>query len=244
MSLIRFAPTVVALFVCAALVGQSATPPTRVQTFHVQGTIRAYADSVVPGVQVTFEGEKISKIVSADKGGFYEADLPVGLYTMTAQPLRQSLQEFRRPLFRVGSPTVLTLNVTLDPAGPICDPVMPPPGHPLPADDGVRMCGGWDSFPAPSEHDVPFELFIRYRTRRPVDRGYAYNTGEDLFGGETPVFVAYNLFTLHADHAVYDVHGRMLKATGNVVVESADGVTQHVGSMTFKIENGEATPLD
>jgi hypothetical protein len=55
--------------------------------------------------------------------------------------------------------------------------------------------------------------------------------------------VAYNLFTLQADHIVYDVQRSTLEAMGDVVVENADGTTQRADSMTFKIENGEATLL-
>jgi lipopolysaccharide assembly outer membrane protein LptD (OstA) len=62
-------------------------------------------------------------------------------------------------------------------------------------------------------------------------------------GRKFPVFVAYNLFTLHADFVSYDEEGKTLKATGNVIVERTDGTTQRADSMSFRLENGLATPL-
>jgi hypothetical protein len=162
---------------------------------------------------------------------------------MTARPVERYLQRYRRPLFRVASPTSLTFNITLDPAGPFCDSKKPALDPPAPADDGVRVCGGADFFPVPSQDEVPFDVFIQYETRRPTDRGFTYNTGAHLPGSQSPVFVAYNLFTLQADHVLYDVQSRKLETTGNVVATNADEATKRADSMTFKIENGEATPL-
>jgi hypothetical protein len=55
-----------ALLINATLLGQSASLVTRVQTFHVQGTIRDYRGAV-RGIEVTFEGRGISKTVSSDE---------------------------------------------------------------------------------------------------------------------------------------------------------------------------------
>src|SRR5271154_1921892 len=229
--------------VSVALFGRSAGSSIELQTFQVRGTIRAFNDSAVRGADVTFESQKISLTVSSDESGFYEANLPVGLYTMTAKPVERYLQRYRRPLFRVASPTTLTFNIALDPAGPFCDSKKPVLGQPPPADDGVRICGGADSFPVPSQDEVPFDLFIQYETRRPTNQGYIYNTEAQLPGSPSPVFVAYNLFTIQAAHVLYDLQGRTLKATGDVVATNAGGATNHADSMTFKIENGDATPL-
>jgi hypothetical protein len=101
----------IAFFMLAtALFAQSSTPTNPVQTFHVQGTIRDLKDGAVPGAAVEFEGET-SKIVKADKKGFYEADLPIGRYKMYVNPLVGYLQRHERPLFRIALPTSLTLNV-------------------------------------------------------------------------------------------------------------------------------------
>jgi lipopolysaccharide export system protein LptA len=58
-----------------------------------------------------------------------------------------------------------------------------------------------------------------------------------------PVFVGYNLFTLRAEHVVYDGKNRTLQAKGKVVVINEKGETQRADSMTFRVENGEATAL-
>ena len=153
----------VALLSFVVLFGQPASPITQLQTFQVRGTIRAFNDSAVRGAEVTFESRKISITVSSDDGGFYKADLPVGLYTMTARPVERYLQRYRRPLFRVASPTSLTFNITLDPAGPFCDSKKPALDQPAPADDGVMVCGGADFFPVPSQDEVPFDALFNMR---------------------------------------------------------------------------------
>jgi hypothetical protein len=261
---LAYTAVLVALLPCATLFGQSTPPMARLGTFHIQGLIRTYYDSAVPNGKVTFEGDKFTKTVFADNTGFYEADLALGSYTMTAEneymspdplfvpfgtaaqdPRLRNLQLYERPLFRIASPTSVTLNVTLDPPNPNCEPgygVGPSASAPAP-DRGEIVCGGRDRFPIPSNDDIPFELFIRFRTRRNSDTGFVYNTGRDLPGWTTPVFVAYNLFTLQADHVAYNLETRTLQATGNVVVVSAGGETQKAGSLTFKIENGQAARL-
>ena len=242
----------VASLACATLFGQSVAPGTKLPTFHIHGAIRYYDDSPVPGAGVTFEGDNISKTVSADKNGFYETDLPVGIYTMTAQDLSKLHYKYVRPPFRVASSTGITLNVTFY-AGLSCDLKSP-------TEEDVRNgCEGIDLFPIPSKDNVPFQLSIQYSTRRPTDRGCEYSglkisvrpidQGDKYSSLKTPadlrirLFVAYNLFTLQADHVVYNEQGRTLEATGNVVATNADGATHHADSMTFKIENGEATRL-
>lgn len=247
-----FVAMLVAFLACATLFGQSAVPETRLQTFHIQGAIRYYNDSSVPGAAVTFEGNNISKTASADKNGFYETDLPIGIYTMTAQDLSKLHYKYVRPPFRVTSSTSVTLNVTFY-AGSSCDLKSPTP------EDVRNGCEGVDLFPLPSKDNVPFQLSIQYSSRQPIDRRCEYSglkvslrpigRGDKYSSLKTPadlkirVFVAYNLFTLQAYHVVYDVEGRTLEATGDVVATNADGATQRADSMTFKIENGEANPL-
>jgi lipopolysaccharide export system protein LptA len=55
--------------------------------------------------------------------------------------------------------------------------------------------------------------------------------------------VAYNLFSLQADHVVYNVKFRTVEAIGNVVVVNESGATQRAESMTLRIKNGQAIPL-
>jgi hypothetical protein len=267
---IRSISTLVAMLACAAIFGQSAAPVDRPRTGHIHGTIsiyRTYLNSSVSNVEVTFKGDEVSKTVFTDDRGSYDVDLPAGLYTMAVKPLDRFQQEYRRPLFRVGSSATLTLDVRFDPIGGSCD-LVGPVGGPHPTADTARsVCGGWDFFPVPSEDGVAFEIFIRFQSGRTIDHKEVYSIREPIIGyelpplGQTipddwqahsrrvvfdvgiPVFVAYNLFTLRADKVVYDAQGRTLEATGNVVADSAEGSTQRADSMKFRIENGQATPL-
>jgi hypothetical protein len=234
----------VALVTFAVLSSHSAPLRAQLQTFHISGTIRTPTDSLLPGANVTFNSAGATKTVSTNNAGFYEADLPVGLYTMTAQSVTQrQLQKYQRPLFRVAASTNLTLNITLDLAEPNCDPVMSVSGHALTLDEYRNACGGWDFIPIPSSENIPFQLFIRYGGRRPSEGGYIYSDRKLPDGKETLVFVAYNLFTLRAERVVYDAQHRILNATGNVIAIHEQGTTHRADSMGFRIENGQATLL-
>jgi hypothetical protein len=223
--------------------------------------IRTYYGSAIPNGKVTFEGDKLTRTVFADGRGFYKVDLAVGSYKMTAEylspdllfvpfgtaqdPRLRSLQMYQRPLFRIDSPTNLTLNVTLDPPNPHCERgygVGPSASAP-PPDKGETICGGRDLFPIPSDDGVPFELLIRYRTRSYDDEGISYNARAVWPGIQTPVFVAWNLLTIRADHVVLNVEARNLRATGDVVIVNGVGNAQRADSITFKIENGQATRI-
>jgi hypothetical protein len=257
-----FITTLAASLFCATLLGQSATLTIQPQTSHIHGTVRSTIDdSVVAGVKVTFEAEKGSKIVSTDRRGIYEADLPVGLYTMTVQSLSPTLLAYKRPLFRVASSTNLVFDVSLDTYQKVtCEIVNLPRGDQISNRDRVKTtCGGLDIFPLPSGDGAPFQLLIRFGTRQPTDNGYAYSapvdfsvvpepsyvyrSGRNPLTLGPPVFVAYNLFTLRADHVTYDEKNQTLHANGKVVVVNEKGEKQRADSMTFRVENGEATPL-
>jgi len=71
---------------------------------------------------------------------------------------------------------------------------------------------------------------------------YSY-TGERTREYHTPVFVAYNLFSLQADKVSYDVQKRTIEASGNVIAVNESGASQRADSMALKIENGQVTPL-
>jgi len=134
-----------------ALFGQSVTRAGQPRRFHVQGTISGPADfielRVVPGIEVRFQSGQSSKIVEADSRGFYQADLPFGLYTMTAQAPKMGAQgidyftKYVRPLFRVTSPTVLILNGTLHMARLTCDIVLASDSPELQREESKNSCG-------------------------------------------------------------------------------------------------------
>lgn len=253
---------VVAMLSCAISFGQSENSGDRLRTFHIHGTVsRADDGSSVPGVRVEFEGEKTDTTVSPDQGGRYEAELPVGLYTMTVQPLSPALVTYKRPLFRVASPTNIVFDVSLDAYEKRnCEIWNPPPGNEISERDRVKnACGGLDEFPLPSEDGTAFQLLIRFGTRKPTDSGYVYSAPVDFSvipepsyvyrSGRNPptlgppVFVAYNLSTLRAEHVAYDEKNQKLQANGKVVVTNEKGETRRADSMTFRIENGQITPL-
>jgi len=214
---------VLASFVLCVIWHAHPIPARSQETFHVRGKIEDSHDSPIVGAQVKFEGSKTTRIVSSDSRGFYRAELPVGLYTMTVAKGSSSYGEFyRRPLFRVASPKTVVLNVTRYPPLPSCDPGAiierrldgTTRSEIRPAPDTLRdECGGWDRYPFPSDEGVPFELLVRYSNRVRRDSERIYNGGF-----RNPVFVAFNLFTLTADHVSYDMNSRTLLATGNVTI--------------------------
>lgn len=96
-------------------------------------------------------------------------------------------------------------------------------------------------FPVPSADGVAYELCIRYTTGHRTNGTYDYSG--DRSSHDDPVFVAYNLFSLHADHVTYDVKTRTLEASSNVVAVDESGVSRRGESMKFKIEDGQAIHL-
>src|SRR3954468_21863622 len=65
----------------ATAFGQSSSS---IATFHVEGIIESISNGADPHVEVSFAGEHISRTVVVDDKGYYQIDLPVGAYTMTA----------------------------------------------------------------------------------------------------------------------------------------------------------------
>lgn len=237
-----------ALLSGSALFGQSAPPVSQVQKPNVHGAVRIEPDYAISGAEVIFKGEEFSKTVLTDKKGLYEASLPVGFYTMFVIPPPQGFRTYQRPLFRVTASTSITWDVSIRPA-PSCDPVVPEGSdHGVDVEEVTDGCGGWKLFPVPSQDGVPFQLLIDYPGRQRTDRGSVY-ISRTLQDFKTPVFMAYNLFTLHADQVTYDEKTRTLHARGNVVAFNENGeiassnMVQPAEYFNFRIENGEATRL-
>ncbi|HYL45514.1 MAG TPA: hypothetical protein VEU52_00670 [Candidatus Limnocylindrales bacterium] len=227
---------------------QSSAPATPLQTFNVHGAVRIEPDYGISGAKVIFKGEGTSKTVLTDTKGFYQADLPVGFYTMFVVPPSEGFKTYQRPLFRVTASTNITWDVSIWPA-PSCDPVVPEGSdHGVDVEEATDSCGGWKLFSAPSQDGVPFQLLINYPSRPLTESGTVY-TSRSVQDFKTPVFVAYNLFTLQADRVTYDEKTRTLEASGNVVAFNEKGeiastnMVQTAESMTFRIANGEATRL-
>jgi hypothetical protein len=110
-----------ALVFCSVVSGQSSTPATQVRTFHIRGTLTDPLGAVIPGVEVTLQSEQLNKVLTTNDVGAYEADLPLGAYTMSAQ--RLGFRRYRRPLFRVTTPAILAVNIEL-PVGKIIDRIV------------------------------------------------------------------------------------------------------------------------
>jgi lipopolysaccharide export system protein LptA len=222
-----------------------AIPTTRLQTFHVKGTIALTHGAVVPRASISFQSKGFDKTVTANEAGVYEGDLPLGIYRMSAQS--REFRTYNRPLLRAISPKPITLGVTVYPFRNNCDLLGTfVDGKPLNLDETRKnLCGGEDSFPDSSDRDPLFQLYIRYPKRKPTDQGYDYG-GDKLtaFDFDIPVFVEYNVFSLQAKEVIYNVQTRIIKAIGNVVVmDESGGATQRAKSMSFQLKNGQATLL-
>jgi hypothetical protein len=147
-------------------------------------------------------------------------------------------------------PAHITLNVTLYPDPGSCDPLVVTITHPdgttvqtpgTTDDDSRDVCGGQDYLPISSKDGVRFDLLVRYSNRR-------RSAGENTYSGyarfEGPVFAAYNLLTLEAGKLVYNAKDETIKASGDVVIADGSGKTRHADSAAFKLEDGQATPLE
>ena len=171
------------LLLSAPLFGQSATPATQPQTFHVRGTVTDPIGAVIRGVKVTFQSERTSKTVATNDLGKYGADLPLGVYTMTAQSV--GFRFYRRPPFRVPSPANITFDVTL-PVGKLVNRVV------ADSSGGPTTPGDWKTALKTPPYDGeesfrhPRKMAHRFNSTS-ADDAYKY-TGENT-PYEDPVFV-------------------------------------------------------
>jgi hypothetical protein len=233
------------LLFCGNLFSQSATPANQPQTFHVQGTIKDPLEGVIRGVKVTFQHEQLSKTVSTNDVGVYEADLPFGDYTMAAQGPR-GFRIYHRPLFRVTSRANVVLDVTLF-VGDRCGDmfIVNSSGEPVTDEQwraATENCRREELISIPSGDGMPFQLSILYGSRTPVGNTSSY-IGEKTPQYQATVFVAYNLFSLQADRVIYDQQERTIEASGHVIAIDESGATSRADSMVFKIENGQVVLL-
>jgi len=237
------------VFVCGGLSREQAASKAQPVTFHVEGTITSAFDSLPAGIddkgvsipfprtQVTFEGEQGTKTVTVDGRSFYETDLPLGLYRMTAKSptlKHQWLTQYVR-LFRAKSAGNIVMNGALYTARLSCDVV----GD---EEDFKDACGGEDSVPIPAKDGTPFKLQIQYPHRQLTRHGYIYS-GTKIGDRGAPVSAAYNLFSLTADTVTYTANGNIATAAGNVVTEDGLGTTHHYDSCAFRFEDGQAIPV-
>jgi hypothetical protein len=250
----------VALSLCVALSAQSAPNAQHASTFHIEGTITTPWDSLPAGVvvpreggdaksdfvplartEITFRGEQTTKTVTVNNKGFYKADLPPGFYKMTAHGPAIGPQELTHyvRIFYVGEPRNVVLNGTLYMARMNCDDVVDPNDtQQEQLEQRKDDCGGDDYFSFPSKDEMPFEIYVRYPRRQPTRHGYNY-----ISTPQTPVMVAYNLFSLQASAVSYDTKNRVVIATGNVLMEDGSGTKQHEDAIRLRFENGKVVKL-
>jgi hypothetical protein len=109
-------------------------------------------------------------------------------------------------------------------------------------EDAVQQLCTRDEFiPVSPKGTSGFDLYVRYGKRpRSGEEVREYVRGDKVY--DDPVFVAYNLFSLRADTVVYHPRMQTLEATGNVVADDESGECR-AAWMSFKLENGKATPV-
>jgi hypothetical protein len=222
----------------ATTFGQSSAS---IPTFHVEGIIEPIWDETHPHVEVSFVGEHVNRTVVVDDKGYYQINLPVGAYTMTAVfPLlgaqRHSVLTKHVRFFQVTSPGSIKLNGVLYGIYS-CDGVFN-----TDTEEGQEVykdsCGGEDAFRPPSKDRAPLRLLVNYVTRT-RSNGFVYASDAAI---HRPVLVTYNLFALQADTVVYDPTTSILSASGRVLIDDQSGQSQ-TQSARFKIENGDVRRL-
>jgi hypothetical protein len=240
-TLFRFA----ALLLCAPLFGQSAPPATQLTTFHIRGTITGFGN--VQAFAVAFEGAS-SKTVLTNEAGVYEANLPLGLWTMivgTSGPdgkIFTNMIRYRRPPFRVTAPTSLVFDISL-PQSTFCTiAVAGPDGAPPTQEQQDHMkawCLGEEFFSVPSA-SVPFEVHVWGGS----NFASCWLSAKASWKGDNSVackreFATYNTLSVQADDITYDSGESILEAHGNVVTQDESG-EHKADSMTFHVHNGQA----
>jgi hypothetical protein len=209
------------------------------QTLHVRGTVKDQTEAVIPRTKVVFQNKQFDKTVTTDERGDYEADLPIGDYTMTAQAA--GFRPYRRPLFRTTSAETIAFDFTL-PVMPTCDlsVVSTNGGTATPEDLEAaqeQFCSREEYLSLPSSDGVPFQIWIHYGKHIVTGDRHVY-TGEKTRNND-PVLVNYNLFSLRADEVVYDARSKTIRATGNAMAVDESGTTRRVDAMEMKFENGK-----
>jgi hypothetical protein len=194
----------------------------------------------------------MTKKIVADAHGFYDAELPGGLYTMTAQasaevnPSYRPFEKYHRPVFRVGtSSDPIIIDITLYPKR-ICD--ADGQGAGLSQEQLGELwadaCGGEDSFDIASQSGAAFQLYIRFLRRSSASPRREYGGGRvaapDIF---EPVRVEYNLVSLNAERVIYDPEQQTVDAQENVVLTDESGKPEKAEHMILHLSNGRAIRL-
>jgi hypothetical protein len=231
-TLFRFA----VLLLWPPLFGQSAPPATQPTTFHISGAITGGHSFAV-----VFDGAS-SKTVMTSEAGVYEANLPLGLWTMTVAPhgpdgkIFTNMIRYRRPPFRVTAPTNMVFDISL-PQGTLCDMhVFGRDGGPPTQEEKDQVkawCAGEEFFSVPSD-SVPFEVHLWGGSK------FAACSWVNDHGGVCKrAFATYNTLSVQADDITYDPAESILEAHGNVLTQDESG-ERKAASMIFYVHDGQA----
>jgi hypothetical protein len=234
-TLFRFA----ILLLWPPLFGQSAPPATQPTTFHIGGTITGFGTDVL--FAVVFEGAS-SKTVMTNEAGVYEANLPLGIWTMTVVAhgpdgkIFTNMIYYRRPPFRVTAPTSLVFDISL-PQGMFCTVMVngrdggPPTKE---EQDHVKAsCAGEEFFSVPSG-SVPFEVHVWGGSKF-----MACSLVRENSRACKRAFATYNTLSVQADDITCDPGENILEAHGNVVTQDESG-ERKAPSMNFYVHDGQA----
>jgi hypothetical protein len=225
------------LFFCVDLSAQS----NRSSTFHISGTVTRLG-SPIRDEWVTFEGASRTS-VRADLVGHYEADLPLGVWTVavtisSSSGIAENSILSHPRVFRVKTPTNVVLDLYVNAVGCGGVIIITPEGRP-PTSEEVEQknenCQGREFFPVPSDDGVPFEVVVGRVPHHLCSLAHENHVMcERQFG-------TYNLLTVYADKVVFTPFpkGGFLEASGNVL--GYDGRRKYrTNSIRFLIGEGQA----
>jgi hypothetical protein len=226
-----------AILFCPLLFGQSLRPATPPPTFRMSGTITGGQS-----LAVVFEGAS-SRTVLTNDAGIYEADLPLGIWTMKVfvhgpdGKIFTNMMRYRRPPFRVTAPTSMVFDISL-PQGTLCTIMVsgrdggPPTQEEK--DHARAWCAGEEFFSVPSG-SVPFEVHLWGGSKF-----LACSWVNDHGGVCKRAFATYNTLSVQADDISYDPDESILEAHGNVVTQDESG-QRKAASMIFYVQDGQAS---
>jgi hypothetical protein len=218
------------------MVGNAQPPGT--SSGHVRGTIFDSNEAVVPNVKVVFEAAGMKREAVTNEEGFYEIELPVGVYRVTTNSMGFCASQ--RAPFRVRTSSDTLINLTL---------VVCPLANILKYDEAGKYVGEEcryidpfesESFPVTKMSGIQLDLLIRYGKRQEKESILEYQGAKVENGVPPGVTVSYDVLTIVADKVRFNKQMLMLEAEGRVVVE--DG-KQHMKLGKIEIDFKAKQPL-
>lgn len=184
---------------------------------HVKGTIFDSNGSVVTNVTVVFETNGHTSKVVTDQEGYYEIELPIGLYSVTTHVAGFCASQ--RALFRVqpSSNTLINLTLTVCPLADI-----------LKMDKSGRIIGEEERYIDPFESEsfrirtspgAQLNLLIRYGQHHRTNGIVEYHGAKLMNGVPSGVTISYDVLTIVADKVRLNKKTLLLQAEGNVILE-------------------------